>query len=99
VTVHYTLLHYSALDCIRQHGHCTAPHCTALHSAYKCTAALPPASLFISTQNLDRIVAVLLLLLLLPLLLCCLTLDADRPLEASAAPGGQVAKILEYVLY
>ena len=51
------------------------------------------------TQDLDRVVAVLLLLLLLPLLRCCSALDAGSQLEAPAAPGSQVTKILQYVLY
>jgi hypothetical protein len=53
----------------------------------------------ISPQNLDRIVAMLLLLLLLPLLLACSAVDAVRQLEAPAAPGGQVARIPQYLLY
>ena len=42
---------------------------------------------------------VLLLLLLLPLLVCCSALDADRQLEAPAAPDAQVTKRRQYVLY
>jgi hypothetical protein len=49
-------------------------------------------------QNLERFVVALLLLLLLPFLVCCSVVDAGRQLETPAAPGGQVTKILQYVL-